>query len=62
LRANYRVCRIAANAGNEWKTENRKPKTENVKWRELTGFLFSIFGFRFYIAFSVGQFREARRT
>ena len=35
--------------------ENREPETGNVKWVELTGFLFSVSGFRFSIAFPSGR-------
>jgi len=38
--------------------ENRKQKTGNVKPGELTRFLFSVFGFRFSIALSVGRFEK----
>src|SRR6188508_2343793 len=38
--------------------ENRKSKTGNVKPGELTHFLFSVFGFRFSIALSVGRFEK----
>ena len=42
--------------------ENRKPKTGNVKPAGLTSFPFSVFGFRFSIALSLGPFRVNRRT
>jgi len=38
--------------------KNRKQKTGNVKPGELTRFLFSIFGFLFSIALSVGRFEK----